>query len=292
MHAEKPVRFGRTQSLIGILCSPTTASRGPTIVFVNAGIIHRVGPNRLYVNLARTLAASGFRSLRFDLGGIGDSATSREERGSVLDLVERDLRDAVDLASRESPDGRVVLIGLCSGADNAFRTAANDGRVAGAVLLDPNVHRTAGFYVRKYMRALFTPLTWKLLLTGEHPIRGRLARSVGLAPDRQTSDAVVFLAPTSLPPRNVMRDQIRSLLDRGCRLFYVFTAGLPYRYNHARQFPKTFPQLHRHPHLRFRYFPVRDHTFSDAASQRALTDSIREWLEKLPGAGAPAVRAS
>ena len=35
-----------------------------TFVFLNSGLIHRVGPERLYVKVARTLATLGISSLR------------------------------------------------------------------------------------------------------------------------------------------------------------------------------------------------------------------------------------
>jgi alpha/beta superfamily hydrolase len=69
------VLFGRTRSLVGIITDPPEAERDPqrpAIVCLNAGIIHRVGPHRLYVKMARTLAAMGFVVLRFDFSGIGD----------------------------------------------------------------------------------------------------------------------------------------------------------------------------------------------------------------------------
>ena len=165
MYAEKPVAFGRWNSLIGVTCTPaqphvTREAGAPAAVFLNAGILHRVGPNRLYVRLARMLADAGIPSLRFDLAGVGDSPTARDPRGSVLDIVERDIADAIDFAARQSRDGTVVLIGLCSGADNALQAAVRDERVAGAVLLDPNVHRTRGFWLRHYARKLVHPDTW------------------------------------------------------------------------------------------------------------------------------------
>lgn len=277
---ERPVRFGRSQSLVGVVCTPPRGARTPAVVFVNAGIIHRIGPNRLYVELARALASRGVPSLRFDLGGIGDSSTPREERGSIMEMVERDLNDAIDLAARESADGRVVLVGLCSGADNALQTAARDERVAGAVLLDPNAYRTRAFWFRHYARALRRLRTWRLLLTGTHPVGRRFTRLAGRRPERE-EDPVMFLAPTTLPPREVMVAQLRALSARGARLLYVFTGGLPYRYNHAGQFAGTFPELRDEPNLEVRYFPAWDHTFSDPASRKRLIELVSEWMEKV-----------
>ena len=57
---EEAVLFGTTQSLVGILSQPPReeAPRGlPAVILLNAGIVHRVGPNRLYVRMARELAA-------------------------------------------------------------------------------------------------------------------------------------------------------------------------------------------------------------------------------------------
>ena len=288
---EKPVRFGRAQSLVGLLCTtPGEASR-PTAVFVNAGIIHRVGPNRLYVNLARALARRGIPSLRFDLGGIGDSMTPRDERGSMMDMVERDVRDAIDLAA-SAGDGRVVVIGLCSGADNALQAVVRDPRVAGAVLLDPNTHRTRGFWMRHYARALLTWKTWRLLLSGAHPVTGRFVRKARLR-GAEEPDPVVFLAPTSLPEREEMLAQLRGVLRRKARLLYIFTGGLPYRYNHEKQFARTFPELRGESNLDVRYFGGWDHTFSDPESQQLLTEAIGAWYDSVPaGNGAASARAS
>lgn len=279
MITEKPVTFGRSGGLLGIVCGPmNSVSALPTAIFINAGIIHRVGPNRLYVNLARAMARAGVRSLRFDLAGIGDSATPRDERGSTDDIVFRDIADAIDLASSDNPTG-VVLIGLCSGADYGFNAAAADPRVRAAVLVDPNVHLTTGFYVRHWWRAARSSKTWRLLLTGEHPLARRLARLSGVRPRERTP----FLAPTSLPERETMRAQLDGLLSRGCRLFYVFTGGLPYRYNHERQFETSFPGLRDGGRLSLEYHPDWDHTLGGPDAQDKLADSLVGWYTRTFG---------
>ena len=73
---EKPVQFGPDGNLVGVMARPASgdvASTRPAVLFLNAGVIHRIGPHRLHVNLARYFAMRGVTSLRIDLSGIGDS---------------------------------------------------------------------------------------------------------------------------------------------------------------------------------------------------------------------------
>jgi len=277
--AETPVTFGRHESLVGVWCAPERdAASVPAAVFINAGIIHRVGPGRLHVHMARALAAAGFPSLRFDLGGLGDSVASRAERGTVLEWVKRDIRDAIDYAAARG-SGRVVLVGLCSGADNAIDVAPDDPRVVGLVLLDPNVHRTRAFRMHHFLRAARSPQTWRLLVTGRHPVLRRLGRRNRRPAD--SAPATPFLAPSTLPPRELLEQRLHGLTERGCRLFYFFTGGLPFRYNHARQFARTFPRLPYGSAVEVHYRGDWDHTFSDPQAQATLIESVREWFARV-----------
>jgi alpha-beta hydrolase superfamily lysophospholipase len=70
---EMAVRFGKFNSLIGVITEPDPPELGenPAIILSNAGLIHHIGPNRIYVKLARHLAENGYRVIRFDLSGVG-----------------------------------------------------------------------------------------------------------------------------------------------------------------------------------------------------------------------------
>src|SRR4249920_1391880 len=87
---DEVIRLGPEGQLVGILSHPPgenlpgrpdpmgkTAPR-PSFVILNAGVLHRVGPHRLHVVLARRIAAAGMAGLRLDLGGIGDSIASSD----------------------------------------------------------------------------------------------------------------------------------------------------------------------------------------------------------------------
>ena len=94
---ERAVVFGPDQTLVGIVTSPEHAPAGGTraVIMANIGLHHRVGPYRLYVDLARRLAARGLVALRFDLSGLGDSAP-RQDTLSDIERGASDLREAMD----------------------------------------------------------------------------------------------------------------------------------------------------------------------------------------------------
>jgi len=56
---EHALLFGDAQGLVGVITDPPgpAGPSRPGVILLNAGVIHRVGPSRLYVNLARALAA-------------------------------------------------------------------------------------------------------------------------------------------------------------------------------------------------------------------------------------------
>src|SRR5688572_22932114 len=95
---ESLLTFGASGTLHGILTEPEAARRVPDAPFVllwNVGLHHRVGPYRIYVDLARRLAEAGYGSLRFDTSGLGDSETSRNDARSDAERNVADVRAAM-----------------------------------------------------------------------------------------------------------------------------------------------------------------------------------------------------
>jgi hypothetical protein len=137
---ENAVVFGDESPLVGILTQPDGGidERVPMFLFLNAGLGHRVGPNRLYVTLARKLAEIGAVSLRFDFSGIGDSPVSASVKPPA-ELAESQLIQAMNFLEQSTGGGKFVPVGLCSGADLGFAVTAADSRVVGAVLINSSV---------------------------------------------------------------------------------------------------------------------------------------------------------
>lgn len=122
--------------IFGILTEPRTPTDAPAIVLPNAGATHHTGPNRLYVYLARALASAGFRCLRFDLPGLGDSVIDDPSQENDAYLPSATSVIAAVIAQMQSP---AIVAGLCSGAHAAFHTALEieDAPVVESVLINP-----------------------------------------------------------------------------------------------------------------------------------------------------------
>ena len=120
---EHTVRLG-TLELFGIITETQGAQRGPTVVLVNEGNTHHIGQARIWVDLARSLGAAGFRTLRFDLSGNGDSGTRPGQRPHVARAPEaiEDVYEAMCAISPDNPTD-VVLVGFCSGAYEVIEQA-------------------------------------------------------------------------------------------------------------------------------------------------------------------------
>jgi alpha-beta hydrolase superfamily lysophospholipase len=109
----------------------------PTIFFLNAGVIDHVGPAGLWVRLGRRWAEAGFRAIRFDLSGNGDSPVHPGQRRRAIFSSHHE-QDVVDVLRAVSPGdpSNAVLVGLCSGGFNSIEPAI-EVKVRGLCALNP-----------------------------------------------------------------------------------------------------------------------------------------------------------
>jgi dienelactone hydrolase len=135
---ERPVRFGDSRPLFGIL-TPAERARArpgrPPILILNAGCVNRSGLHRLHVRMARRWAQLGFDVLRVDLSGIGDSPVSPDATENVT--YPPNGFDDIGHAIRALGSERVIVAGHCSGGDYAFQIGAREPMVVGVFILNP-----------------------------------------------------------------------------------------------------------------------------------------------------------
>ncbi len=189
---EKSVSTG-VAGTTGILCSPASGEsrRFPVVLLGNAGSIFHIGPNRLYVELARKLAAAGYASFRYDLPNIGDGLMYRHPEANKpypTDAVAR-ITEVIEYAKQDLGHDSVVLTGFCSGSTQAFMAALEQKPTAPLIeimMVNPKV-----FYVEDkvedksvdtdnqvmqrsnyYRRAIRDTDRWKRFFTGDVDYKG------------------------------------------------------------------------------------------------------------------------
>ena len=122
---ETPVRIP-PGDLVGVLTEvPDDLGTGPTAILLNVANQHHIGPNRLWVELARQWASDGIRALRVDLSGLGDSPRRHTDTSPWVPYKPEAFDDVLDAARWASPadPSNVVLVGLCASGYQALDSA-------------------------------------------------------------------------------------------------------------------------------------------------------------------------
>ena len=124
---ESAVTLGPDRTLVGVVTEPDSVDESdkPAFLLLNAGFIHRVGPNRVYVKIARCLSELGYTVLRFDLSGIGDSQASTSSESHWQRSL-NETRNAMDYLRDSRQVEKFVAFGICSGADLAYSLATRE----------------------------------------------------------------------------------------------------------------------------------------------------------------------
>jgi alpha-beta hydrolase superfamily lysophospholipase len=290
---ELPLRFGRNGQLFGVLCRPKTKSSA-IVLLVNAGRDYHIGWGRATVEQARALATRGIASLRFDAGGIGDSARDPGDVGEVIysDGQITEIRQAIDHVEPLGL-GPITLIGRCSGAYAAFNTAVRDARVRRVIIVnverfvwDPTesiaealryAHRSIGDFGSTLLRTDGL----KRLLTGKLRVRAaagyiasRLAKQLGVKFGR-------FLPGITTQGRlyGEVHRRFRELASRGVRIALVFSTG-----DLGLQEFRTFmgqdgERLRRYDGTSVTLVPDADHNFTHSAARARLTRVLCDMLD-------------
>jgi alpha/beta superfamily hydrolase len=281
---ETPLRFGPADRLFGVVTEPERApASGLTVLLLNPGSVHRIGSNRMHVLWARAWAALGYRVLRMDIGGIGDSraATPAGENKTYSATAVPDVQAAMQLLAKNGPPA-MFLVGLCSGAYVAFHTA-RVAKLHGAILINPQtfdykdgdplevVSRRNLSAALHYQRSLFSVEKWKKLFAGDvqlgYAARVFLGRAAKLAVARARNLAK-RLAPSELANGRLGADLWR--VAQGTRLDFVYSTydpGLDYL---ERTMGEVVRRLRVRDRVGYDLVDEADHTFTPPSSQRRL----------------------
>lgn len=271
---EQPLLLGRQRSIVAVVARPRASARSqePAVVILNTGIVHRVGHHRMYVTLSRLLASRGRMAVRFDLSGIGDS-TPRNDGLSPLPASLADIREVLDSIAELHQSSRFILVGLCSGADQAVLYARTDPRIVGLVLMDPTLPPTARYYFHYVAQRLVHLRNWISVARGRSGLL-RLLRA-HLQNRLKPRDDLRSLSLQDLQFSPVLAKSYRAIAGRGGRILAVFTS-FSARHTYESQLIDAFPETSSA--VRLELLPDSDHLFSSEVQRARLFKMTLDWL--------------
>ena len=270
--AERVLRFGKNERLVGILSEPKVQehAHNPIVIFLNSGLLHHVGPFRLHVDISRKIVKSGFTSLRFDIGGLGDSApaeTPEEDQRQVI----LDIQLAMDVLQESCGVGRFVLIGLCTGAANAHRAAVADNRVVGYCALSGYAYPTLEYYIRRTLP----------VLKDKKRLKEFVKRTISnVIEEKSLLGAVVHTESMGwwlLPPKKQYLKECEILFNRDVKTLGIFTSGDTY-YIYERQLLDNIRKLNFFGNVTVKFNVNADHTYTSTEQRIRLIEQIERWI--------------
>jgi len=273
---ERVYTFGSSAKLVGILTDGKSLQSShvlPIILLLNAGLVHRVGPHRLHVYLARELSSLGFSVFRFDLSGIGDSNRHKDDR-SREDQILSDIQEAMAFLATLINKNKFIVMGLCTGADNSHKISLKDERVTGAVFLDGYCYPTAGYYLRRYGPKLLSPKAWSRF---SKKMFKKIAGIIKANYETNVYDTRQDNYFWTLPPIHKAEKEIKQLVDRGVKLLYVFSDG--FMCNYRDQFFECFKTVDFRKKVQVEFIKNSQHNYPISANREKLIGAISQWLK-------------
>jgi len=263
---ERALQFGPQRRLIGILSLPDIPDPSrPAVLIPNTGVEHRVGPNRLHIELGRAFARLGFVALRMDISGMGDSGLPAD--GSRGDVV-ADLRAAMEQLERMGLAKKFVAVGLCSGGNDAHLLARADERIVGAAFIDHYQYPTAKAVMIRIAQKIGEPRRVLNFL------RRKWAELTGKPLEYDPGVLSFFEQPT----REAFVADVAELMRRRVALFFLYTGENQNDYNYADQLYDVCPALRVYPLQTLHYVPRCDHTFTHVRMREQLIAALERWL--------------
>ena len=281
---ERSIVFGKNAGLIATIATPlpdVPPQAHTGFIFFNAGVVHRVGVHRTNVTIARALVALGIPSIRFDLAGLGDSARA-DGKNSFAEQAVSDIRDAMDALTAATGVRRFVLYGVCSGAVHSYSAALADERVAGIAMFDTFKYPTYKAQIRRITFRLkkygsMAAITKRLVSMGFRSMSNALAslRKPAAPKAERVVSSIGFFAYRPLKAEFAFG--LRTLLNRGTKVFLIYAGSGFEHYNYADQFSDAFKKFGIADLVETAFLRDVDHNATRLAAQTELIACMTQW---------------
>lgn len=286
---EYALLIGKDRSLVGILTENEDANVSEKndltgVLLLNAGLIHHIGPNRIYVKIARMLASMGFVVMRFDFSGIGDSGPRKDKLPATESTID-EVRQAMDYLEQFKNIKQFICIGLCDGATAAGQISAVDYRVKKVILIDPPVPANRQTELMAYSsyyskHALFNPRSWLKLFSMRSSYRA-IFGAVWMEIEAKLKINHVLGGKIS-EVTNELSNFFRTLRIRGVKVLMIYSETSAGEIG-ERYFLKIVKEEYRMMRdsglLTTEKLSRTDHLVTPLASQEKLLNMISRWVK-------------
>jgi hypothetical protein len=212
----------------------------------------------------------GFSSLRIDLAGKGDSPAQANLAHSQS--VAADYDEITNILESRLGPSRIVLAGLCSGADDAIRCASADQRVVGMLLLDPVCIPDPGFRARAFTMRYANVRRYLIYL------KRRLSLVTAFPEEMdQQGEMSDYLALRDIPTHEQIRAAFNEICNRHGRVLSVFTEYATAYYNELGQLGRVLDLDRYHEFCAEIFWPQVGHTYPLELHRRRLIEECKTW---------------
>jgi hypothetical protein len=280
---QSPVRFGPGDALMGMVTIPMhQVPATVACLMFNMGANHRVGPRRINVKLAHVLAGRGVSSLRFDLGGVGDSDAS-DMAHDLQTRAMHDLQASMDLVESMLGIRQFAIVGMCSGVQHAISAAVADPRVVALSLFDGYAFpERRSRWERTVRRALAAPAHPSFPGKAKRWLQRHLLRS------HSTKPLPGFLAERRPPEVNAawFGAAMKRLVERNVAVQLLYSGSL-HVCDHDRDQLGAFRREPFAQALHYEFMRDVDHTVCTLKGQQLFLESVGDWVvDRCFGTGA------
>jgi len=292
---ERIALLGTSPDIFGIVTESDdpgvqdSASRRRTaLLLLNSGAVHHIGPNRLYVNIARHFAQRGITVLRLDLPGLGDSTIEKPEDENTVyppwatDAISR----AVDFARSELHAEHVVCAGICSGGYHSLKAAVAGLRLDSVIVINPltffwkpDLPLSAPVYqdtseMMRYRASGMRLRTWLKLLKGDVDFANLFSTLARVSARRIHGLGRNMARRMGMRLEEDLTAELRALERHGTRVHFVFSRSDPGFSMLREQAGSELRRLQRASAVTISFISGADHTFTPYPSQQELVQIL------------------
>ncbi len=280
--------FNENESLIGVISESSNKVRRSDLclIMLNAGTIHRAGPNNMYVKLSQNRSIMGIITVRCDLPGIGDSDYLKDiYDNSYLSEIKK----IADYIYNKKKAKKIYILGFCTSAYYALKYANIDNRIKGLILVNGTYFpqneyeellmlASKRIKLRYYKQKIFSISKWHVLINGKLNLKQKINNIILREPSDSTNKtSKIQLSNDLINHEKVIENVLNNKLLRV--IMYYSQGSITYDHLYYSFNDLIKKKLHQN-NFSFKFFKRIDHSFTPCWAQYLLIKEISNWISK------------